>query len=222
MLYTAMTLMMGCAIGGTDEATWDVRLETSGENFSWYSPGTVRADASDYTATLEIVAASVVVSYAGFDFGPIDAMGNLPQTTYDLYTDGPCPASFGVESIHEPPPPEPVTIAFELETHLTGDGQCIIDMTDVVLGTASVDLGWPFGEVTVQLETITVDAVLTMTATGTLCSEDTDGNGDVNVNDALAVIAAWGPCQGCAADVNDDGVVDVNDMLAVIAAWGPC
>jgi hypothetical protein len=49
----------------------------------------------------------------------------------------------------------------------------------------------------------------------------------VDVQDFLAILAAWGPCDApcpptCAADTNDDCVVDVQDFLAVLAAWGPC
>ena len=38
----------------------------------------------------------------------------------------------------------------------------------------------------------------------------------------LAIIAAWGPCEGCDEDVTGDGFADVSDLLSVIAAWGPC
>jgi hypothetical protein len=55
------------------------------------------------------------------------------------------------------------------------------------------------------------------------------GDGQVNVNDLLAIINAWGPCpappQTCPADIappGGDGIVNVNDLLAVINAWGPC
>ncbi len=58
------------------------------------------------------------------------------------------------------------------------------------------------------------------------------GDGQVNVSDLLAVIAAWGACgdpSDCPADIAPasaravgDGVVNVSDLLAVIAAWGPC
>jgi hypothetical protein len=56
----------------------------------------------------------------------------------------------------------------------------------------------------------------------TPCEGDTDGDGNVNVNDLLAVISSWGPCSGCAADIDDSGAVDVNDLLSVISAWGAC
>jgi len=57
------------------------------------------------------------------------------------------------------------------------------------------------------------------------------GDDVVDVQDLLAVIAAWGPCANpndCSADVAPlgppmgDDVVNVQDLLAVIAAWGPC
>ena len=49
---------------------------------------------------------------------------------------------------------------------------------------------------------------------------DVDGDGDVDVVDLLAIIAAWGPCPGCPADVNGDGLVNVTDLLITIANWG--
>jgi hypothetical protein len=50
---------------------------------------------------------------------------------------------------------------------------------------------------------------------------DVDGSGDVNVDDLLAVINAWGTCESpCIADVTADGNVDVNDLLHIINGWG--
>lgn len=48
------------------------------------------------------------------------------------------------------------------------------------------------------------------------------GDGTVNVEDLLAVIANWGPCKGCAADIDGNGAVNVDDLLTVISAWGAC
>jgi hypothetical protein len=47
------------------------------------------------------------------------------------------------------------------------------------------------------------------------------GNGVVDVNDLLGVIASWG--QSCTpADIDKSGQVNVNDLLAVVTHWGPC
>ena len=49
---------------------------------------------------------------------------------------------------------------------------------------------------------------------------DVNGDGIVNVSDILAVMDAWGPCDGCSADLNNDGIVDVVDLLEVVGNWG--
>ena len=46
-------------------------------------------------------------------------------------------------------------------------------------------------------------------------------DGQVNVVDLLAVIAAWGQSGG-AADITNDGSVNVADLLELIANWGSC
>ncbi len=54
---------------------------------------------------------------------------------------------------------------------------------------------------------------------------DTNGDGFIDVNDALIVIDAWGDCipdQDCPADVDGDGLVNVNDILLIIGEWGLC
>jgi len=53
---------------------------------------------------------------------------------------------------------------------------------------------------------------------------DIDVNGVTNVQDLLAVIAAWGACPGiCPTDIAPPGgdcTINVQDLLAVIAGWG--
>ena len=68
----------------------------------------------------------------------------------------------------------------------------------------------------------------------TPCPSDiAGGDGQVDVNDLLAVITTWGSCPGCppahcAADIvplgppQGDCQIDVNDLLAVISTWGAC
>jgi hypothetical protein len=54
------------------------------------------------------------------------------------------------------------------------------------------------------------------------------GNAQVNIDDLLAVVSAWGPCPiavDCHADIapiGGNGAVNIDDLLMVIANWGPC
>ena len=48
---------------------------------------------------------------------------------------------------------------------------------------------------------------------------DVNGDGLANVSDILAIMDAWGTCDGCPADLNNDGIVNVSDLLIVIANW---
>ena len=52
------------------------------------------------------------------------------------------------------------------------------------------------------------------------CPGDFDGNGQVDINDVLAVIGAFGSGDG--GDVDGDGDTDVDDLLGVVANFGPC
>jgi hypothetical protein len=54
------------------------------------------------------------------------------------------------------------------------------------------------------------------------CPADISGDGQVDVNDILAIVGGFGDCSGCPEDIDGDGLVGVNDLLAGIAAWGPC
>jgi hypothetical protein len=61
---------------------------------------------------------------------------------------------------------------------------------------------------------------------GADCVADVERDGEVDVDDLVAVILGWGPCAcefTCPADIaggNDE--VDVDDLVAVILGWGTC
>jgi uncharacterized membrane protein len=56
----------------------------------------------------------------------------------------------------------------------------------------------------------------------TTCVGDLDGDGTVGFTDLVAVLAAWGPCDGCLEDIDEDGVVGFTDLVTVLSNWGPC
>ena len=49
---------------------------------------------------------------------------------------------------------------------------------------------------------------------------DINGDGIVNTEDLLALLAAWGPCPECPEDINGDGTVNTSDLLILLANWG--
>jgi hypothetical protein len=54
------------------------------------------------------------------------------------------------------------------------------------------------------------------------CSGDVDGNGRVDVDDIIDVIASWGATGSNLADVNNDGIVGAGDLAIVLAGYGNC
>ncbi|MBT5658082.1 MAG: hypothetical protein HOI89_09915 [Phycisphaerae bacterium] len=52
------------------------------------------------------------------------------------------------------------------------------------------------------------------------CIGDLDGNGEVGVDDILALLAAYQ--QNADGDCDGDGDTDVDDLLLLISAWGAC
>ena len=54
------------------------------------------------------------------------------------------------------------------------------------------------------------------------CIGDINTDTVVNVLDLLAIINAWGGCEGCNEDINNDGYVNVTDLLSIVESWGPC
>jgi hypothetical protein len=54
-----------------------------------------------------------------------------------------------------------------------------------------------------------------------LCPADINNSGDVDVQDLLLLLAAWGTDDDD-ADIDNSGNVDVGDLLLLLAAWGDC
>ncbi len=53
------------------------------------------------------------------------------------------------------------------------------------------------------------------------CPADLDGSGDVDFEDILRVLDAWGN-KGGPEDLDGSGTVDFDDLLIVLDSWGPC
>ncbi|MAT80057.1 MAG: hypothetical protein CMJ29_00240 [Phycisphaerae bacterium] len=54
-----------------------------------------------------------------------------------------------------------------------------------------------------------------------VCPADINGNGIVEIDDILVIVAQWGT-DGPQGDVNHDGIVNIADLLEAIDTFGPC
>lgn len=54
-----------------------------------------------------------------------------------------------------------------------------------------------------------------------VCPADINGNGIVEIDDILIIVAQWGT-SGPQGDINQDGIVDIADLLEAIGTFGPC
>lgn len=54
------------------------------------------------------------------------------------------------------------------------------------------------------------------------CAADFDEDDDIDFDDLLMILAAWGPCEDCPEDLNNDDQVGFDDLLLLLTAWGEC
>jgi hypothetical protein len=102
---------------------------------------------------------------------------------------GPAPIVFVDSAIAYPEPPEDPGIAGVLEIGINGSGFGYASFTDVTLGDLTVDLGSPFGTVTVELTSVRI--VGDVTVEPILLPEDLTGDGAVNTDDLFQLLGAW-------------------------------
>ncbi|MCH2134936.1 MAG: hypothetical protein MK116_14435, partial [Phycisphaerales bacterium] len=121
---------------------------------------------------------------------------------------------------------EPGTVVTLVDTHDNagdGDASCEAIYADTIVvehGGTLLTNGCPvYARETIIKGELDGDVIII----GESCQGDEDGDGTVDVLDLLAVISAWGDCDGdCSADFDSNGTVDVIDLLIVIQYWGAC
>jgi hypothetical protein len=94
--------------------------------------------------------------------------------------------------------------------------------TDVLAGADAIVFttfqpGFFFSEAFFQMR---LDNITIETTGGETIPGDVDGDGVVDTNDLLLLLADWGDCTGeCPADFDGNGVVDTDDLLVLLANW---
>lgn len=225
MDFATITCLIGSFfIGPPDGDVWQLTATSSGEDVVWNSPTSIASDGDFYEMNFHVVEATVMVSYIGIDFGPISVLDMFPEDVLDTWraAEGPAPLDFGWIEVVAPEGADPPAIAYDWIVDLSEKGQVSYRMENVYAGQAEYDLGWPWGSVTVNVESGTITADLWTSKVPTPCYGDVNDDGMVNVSDVLEVIGNWGYCHECPADTNNDSYVDVADLLYIVGEWGPC
>lgn len=205
---------------GASAETWTFDLETTGNDVSYVSPTSVDPSAPLYAYSFVVSTIEVDVSYLIFDF-TVDVTEDVPleDRSGAGTVAGPAPITFFNGTVVFPEPPEPPSVAATLDFGLNAGGFGFANATNVTLGEAQVDLGDPFGVVTVDIEAIRLGGEITIDP---VVPGDVTGDGLVDFSDVLALLTAWGPCPAkgaCPADLNLDGQVGFSDLLTVLTNY---
>ena len=56
--------------------------------------------------------------------------------------------------------------------------------------------------------------------TGLRFSRDVDGDGQIGLEELLAVLHSWGPCLYCDQDFDRDGQVGYTELIDLMSNWG--
>jgi len=220
--FVAIALLTFVASARAQTETWPFDLETSGEDCFHTSATAVDNTAPLYEGAYQITLVEAMVSYSGFDFGPFDVTDQIPPENLagEGLFDGPPPFAVLDSTLRYPDPPAPVTIQADIRIAVNSSGYGQVAVTNITLGTMTVDLGWPFGEVTVQLESVRVVGTVWVTP---MVPGDLDGNGAVDLSDLATLLAHYGLANGAAygqGDIDGDGDVDLSDLAALLANYG--
>jgi len=228
MVIATFSIISLMGTGVPNSISEDFLITTSGDDILWECPALIATDGEYYEMFYTINSASVWVEYIGIPYGPVDVTDMIPPENLVTWqpASGPLPLNFMWHEIVTPADQDPPSLAFDWIVDIDAGGNISWFGNHLYLGEAIYDLGWPFGEVTVQITEGTINSNLTIYTVENPCYEDVDGNGIVNVSDLLILISNWGNCQGCTeevpGDVNFDDAVNVNDLLLIVSAWGPC
>ncbi|MEW6251660.1 MAG: hypothetical protein AB1716_13525 [Planctomycetota bacterium] len=222
----------GLAVGvgrGEDPVTWPFDLRTTGQDVHWVSPTGVNPAADQYLLSYRITTVEVTVRYQFLQFTQ-DVTGEIPPEFLSGSGTflGPAPILLHEGDLVYPEPPEPPSVSAHVVIGLNAAGHGYIDITNVYLGTAVINVP-PFGYVTVQIVAIRVVGSVTAQALN-YAAGDLNCDGAVNFEDINPFVLALSDPAGYATafpacpirkgDINGDGLVnfdDINPFVALLA-----
>ncbi len=215
-------LAAGVAAHAGAPVQWTFDEATEGDDVFWDSPTAVSSGAPRYESMVELTRLDVNVRLAGgLELGPLNVTNEIPKEfrVFAAPFPGPLPQTLVDLPLIFPEPPEPTTFAGTLALVLDASGFGHLSLTDIVLGTATVDLGFPFGVQTVTITRVRVQGAVMLDPN--FCPADLDGDGAVTSSDLAIILGSWNT-DDPTADINLDGTVNSSDLATVLGSWGPC
>ncbi len=218
LALTSITCGASAVLAGSD-AVWPFDLETTGGDVTWDSDSPIDATAGRYRFEYLITMAEADGTVGGFPIGTIDILDMLPpELISDVgYAQGPAPVIVWNSHIDAPEPPASPAVSADIQITVDASGFAHMSMTNVTLGTTMVDIGPPFGVVSVTATRIQMSGQIFADAYE--LTSDLNGDCVVDTADLGLMIAQFGSDdeQG---DINDDDVVDTADLGILISQFG--
>ena len=108
-----------------------------------------------------------------------------------------------------------------VDNHDNADGDETIYVTNLVIESGATFIT---GTRTVWYETVVENGVVIgdIDVVKDPCPGDSDGNGEVNIDDLLTVIGNFLCTGDCDGDADGNGEVNIDDLLMTIGNFGPC
>ncbi len=225
-----LTLPVGKALAD-NSATWPFDLQTHGEDIQWLTPTPVDNTGDYYVFSYHLSNLIVTVRYLIFDFD-VDVTDQIPPEFLDGSEPlkGPPPFVGADEDVAFPPPPDPPSVAAHIAMGLKAGGYGYVEVTNVYLGEADIDLGPPWGVVHVTIKAVRVVGTVTATAykykVGDLNCDDAVDAGDIDpfflgLADPLTYAGVLPQCDLVkTGDINGDGAMDAGDIDAFFTLLG--
>ncbi len=220
-LFWPALLAIGCIASDSQgaDATWPFDLETTGQDVVWTSTTPIDTTAGRYRFEYLITMAEADGTVGGFPIGTIDILEMLPpeQVSDVGYAQGPAPVVVWNSSIVAPEPPDSPAVTADVQIFVDAAGFAHMSMTNVVLGTTAIDVGPPFGLVSVTATRIQMSG--SIFADAIEITSDLNDDCVVDTADLGLLIAQFGS-DAEQSDINDDDIVDTADLGLLISEFG--
>jgi len=189
---------------------WSFGVTSTGQDVFWTSPTPVNPNAVVFNTEFTLTAFDVEAELFGISLGSFDVIDQVPPELleFEFEVAGPAPVLVNSLSVIYPEPPAPTAFAADMDINLDAAGFCTFSATNIVLGTLTVDLGFPLGVQDVNITSVHVAGDISMHPTWY------DLGGALAGTGATPATIASGKLSG-----NSDGIIGVTTGLPFGSAY---